>query len=70
MFLVCEYKPPVIAFAEFTNLLLWKLRLLNINNKNNLEIKPINLEVSFEEPKKINPHDELEEANIVLDVED
>jgi hypothetical protein len=32
MFLVCEYKPPVMAFAEFTNLLLWKLRLLNVNN--------------------------------------
>ena len=35
-----------------------------------LEKEPINLEVSFEEPKKINPHDELEEANIVLDVEE
>ena len=42
----------------------------NINNKNNLEIKPINLEVSFEEPKKIITHDELEEANIVLDIEE
>jgi len=46
----------------------------NLTENNNvqppLEKEPINLEVSFEEPKKINPHDELEEANIVLDVEE
>ena len=46
----------------------------NINNNNPLEtpIEPesIDLEVSFEDPKKIDPHDELEEANIVLDIED
>ena len=42
----------------------------NTNNKNNLETKPINLEVSFEEPKKIITHDELEEANIVFDTEE
>ena len=46
----------------------------NLTENNNvqppLEKETINLEVSFEEPKKINPHDELEEANIVLDVEE
>ena len=50
----------------------------NINNKKPLETqidvepeqKLIDLEVSFEEPKKIDPHDELEETNIVLDIED
>jgi hypothetical protein len=46
----------------------------NINNNTPLEtpIEPesIDLEVSFEDPKKIDPHDELEEANIVLDIED
>ena len=46
----------------------------NLTENNNvqppLEKEPINLEVSFEEPKKISPHDELEEANIVLDVEE
>ena len=46
----------------------------NLTENNNvqppLEKETINLEVSFEEPKKISPHDELEEANIVLDVEE
>ena len=35
-----------------------------------LENESIDLEVSFEKPKKINPYDELEEANIVLDIEE
>ena len=46
----------------------------NLTENNNvqppLEKETINLEVSFEEPKKISPHDELEEANIVLNVEE
>jgi hypothetical protein len=46
----------------------------NLTENNNvqppLEKETINLEVSFEEPKKISPHDELEEANIVLDIEE
>jgi hypothetical protein len=50
----------------------------NINNKKPLERpidaepeqESIDLEVSFEEPKKLDPHDKLEEANIGLDIED
>jgi hypothetical protein len=45
----------------------------NINNKpleTSIEPESIDLEVSFEEPKKLDPHDELEEANIVLDIEE
>jgi len=47
-----------------------KILTENNNVQPPLEKETINLEVSFEEPKKINPHDELEEANIVLDVEE
>ena len=35
-----------------------------------LDNESIDLEVSFEKPKKINPYDDLEEANIVLDIEE
>jgi hypothetical protein len=45
----------------------------NINNKpleTPIEPESIDLEVSFEEPKNLDPHDQLEEANIVLDIED
>ena len=35
-----------------------------------LENESIDLEVSFEKPKKFNPYDDLEEANIVLDIEE
>jgi len=45
----------------------------NIHNKpleTPIEPESIDLEVSFEEPKNLDPHDELEEANIVLDIED
>ena len=47
-----------------------KILTENNNVQPPLEKETINLEVSFEEPKKISPHDELEEANIVLDVEE
>jgi len=49
----------------------------NINYKKPLEKsletqknESIDLEVSFEKPKKINPYDDLEEANIVLDIDE
>ena len=35
-----------------------------------LENESIDLEVSFEKPKVLNPYDDLEEANIVLDIEE
>ena len=33
-------------------------------------VEHINLEVSFEDPKYLDPHNELEEANIILDIEE
>ena len=49
-----------------------KVLIENINKPletSNIDHEPIDLEVSFEETTKIDPHDELEEANIVLDIE-
>ena len=36
----------------------------------NPSVEHIDLEVSFEEPKSLDPRDELEEANIILDIEE
>jgi hypothetical protein len=50
-----------------------KVLIENINKPletSNMDHEPIDLEVSFEESTQIDPHDELEEANIVLDIED
>jgi hypothetical protein len=49
-----------------------KVLIENINKPletSNIDHESIDLEVSFEESTKIDPHDELEEANIVLDIE-